>query len=254
MNLYEGIFERQSIRHYRMEAVDTKVINNILKYASHLESLPGKYPVSFRVLSWQNVKKHLMGTFLVKAPYYLVLFSEHTEDAMVNAGYLLGQLDLYMVSHGLGTCFCNGAKLLCESEDELEPIMAIGFGKPERKSYESGKGHKRLSLSEICLIKEEIEEEERCILEAARLAPSSMNNQPWRMVAYDGRIHLFCKKSTLPVQAMQRLHHLDVGILLAYLVVGAEEFWYRPEMVKAENIMEKQLKRNEYVITLRLKK
>lgn len=254
MNLYEGIFERHSIRHYRMEPIDTKVINNILKYANQLENLSGNYQTSFRILTWQNVKKHLMGTFLVKAPYYLVLFSERSEAAMMNAGYLLGQIDLYMVSRGLGTCFCNEAKHLCESEDNLEPVMTIGFGKPERKSYGSGKGHKRLPLSEICMIKEDIEEEERCILEAARLAPSSINNQPWRMVAYDGKIHLFCKKSMLPIQAMQHLHQLDVGIILAYLVVGAEEFWYRPEIVKSENIMEKQLKRNEYVITLRLKK
>lgn len=254
MNLYEGIFERQSIRHYRMEALDSKIINNILKYASHLESLSGNCRAGFRIVTWENVKKHLMGTFHVKAPYYLVLFSEPTEEAMVNDGYLLGQLDLYMVSHGLGTCFFNGAKALCEAENGLEPVMAIGFGKAERRSMESERQRKRLSLSEICRIKEDIEEEERCILEAARLAPSSMNSQPWRMVAYAGRIHLFCKKSALPVPAMQRLHYLDIGIILAYLEVGAEEFWYRPEKIRLENIMEKQFKRNEYVITLKLGK
>lgn len=253
MNLYEGIFERQSIRHYRMEALDTKIINNILNYASHLENLSDNVRTGFRVLTWQNVKKHLMGTLHIKAPYYLVLFSDAVEESMLNAGYLLGQLDLYMVSRGLGTCFFNGARLLCDDENGLVPIMAIGFGKPERQYYRSSRKTKRLPISEICTIKEEISEEERCIAEAARLAPSSMNNQPWRFVLYNGRIHLFCKKNRLPVPGIQKLHFLDTGIALAYLIVGAEEFWFNPELVKAENISEKQFKRNEYVITVRLK-
>lgn len=253
MNLYEGIFERQSIRHYRMESLDTKTINNILNYASHLENLSENMRTGFRVVTWQNVKKHLVGTLHVKAPYYLVLFSERTEESMLNAGYLLGQIDLYMVSRGLGTCFFNGARFLCSSENGLEPLMAVGFGKPERQYYRSFKRTNRLLLSEICAVKEEISEEEKCIVEAARLAPSSLNNQPWRFVLYNGRIHLFCKKNKLPVPGMQKLHFLDTGIALAYLAVGAEEFWFDFELIKAENISEKQFKRNEYVITMRWK-
>lgn len=253
MNLYEGIFERQSVRHYRMEAIDTKIMNNILNYASHLESLSENCRTGFRVIAWQNVKKHLRGTFQVKAPYYLVLFSDCTEEAMLNAGYLLGQMDLYMVSHGLGTCFFSGGRLLCPAEDGLEPVMAIAFGKPERQYYQSSRRTKRLPLSELCAIKTEISEEVQCILEAARLAPSSFNSQPWRFVACEGRIHIFCKKSRLPVQGMQRLHYLDTGIALAYLAVSAEEFWYSPRMLKAENILEKQFKRNEYVMTMKFK-
>lgn len=253
MNLYEGIFERQSIRHYRMEPIETKLVNNILNYASHLEGLSENIQTDFRVVTWQNVKKHLIGTIHLKAPYYLVLFSEPKEEAMLNAGYLLGQLELYMVSHGLGTCFFNGAGFLCNKENELQPIMAIAFGKPERQYYRSSKRTNRLSLAEICAIKEEISKEEECILEAARLAPSSMNNQPWRFVVYNRRIHLFCKKSRVPIQKLQKLHYFDIGIVLAYLAIGIEEFWFTLELVRLENISEKQFKRNEYVITLKLK-
>lgn len=253
MNLYEGIFERSSVRRYRMEPIETGIINNILNYANQLEGLSGYKRTAFRVLTWQSVKRHLMGTFHVKAPYYLVLFSERSEEAMLNAGYLLGQIDLYLVSRGIGTCFFHGAKLLAEPEGGLEPIMVLAFGRAERQNYESEKRRKRLPLSEICTIKAEISEEEKCILEAARLAPSSFNSQPWRMVVYDGRIHLFCKKNRLLLPGRKWIHYLDMGIILAYLAVGAEEFWYNPQILKIENISEKQFKRNEYVITLKFR-
>lgn len=253
MNLYEGIFERQSIRHYRMETIDTKIIEHILNYANHLENLPGSYPTAFKILNWQSVKKKLTGAFHVKAPYYLVLFSENTQEAMLNAGCLLGHLDLYMVSKGLGTCFFSSGKHLCKKENGLEPIMCIAFGKAQSQVYRNPKQAKRLPFSELYTVKEAIGEEQRCIVEAARLAPSSFNSQPWRLVIYDGRIHLFCKKQRVLLPGVQKLHSLDMGIILAYLFIGAEEFWYSPEAVKLENISEKQFKRNQYVITLKIK-
>lgn len=253
MNLYEGIYERQSIRRYRMEGIDTKIINNILKYASQLESLSGNCRTGFRILAWQNIKKHRMGIFSVKAPYYLVLFCDSTEEAMLNAGYLLGQLDLYMVSRGLGTCFFHGAKKLCAGENGMSPMMALAFGKVEPLYGRSIRRTRRLPFSELCIVKEEIGKEEKAMLEAARLAPSSFNSQPWRFVAYDGRIHLFCKREGWAFSGRQGLHYLNMGIVLAYLFVAAEEFWYSPEAVRVENILEKQLKRNEYVVTVRFK-
>ena len=59
------------------------------------------------------------------------------------------------------------------------------------------------------------------ILEAARLAPSSMNSQPWRFVVYDNRIHIFSKKHS--AEQLKKWDEVNFGIMFANLMVAAEE-------------------------------
>ena len=68
------------------------------------------------------------------------------------------------------------------------------------------------------------------ILEAARIAPSSFNRQPWAFVSDDRqRLHLFRKKSMLANPVTEFHQCVDCGAALAHLEVAAKARGYEPE-------------------------
>lgn len=251
MNLYEGIFYRRSVRSFLMEPIEVKLIENILNFAKHLQMLSPEQKVSYKIVNNLEGRHGLVENMAGgKAPYYLLLYAKKTEDYLLNAGFLLEQIVLYMTTKGLGTCYLGMKKF--QSTDELEPVIAVAFGKPKKDIYEEDRKLVRKEMEELCCFKTSVSEEIKEIARAGRLAPSSMNSQPWRFVVYDKRIHLFCRKEKLIPNTVKRLHAIDMGIALAHLTVAAEEFWYSPEIKKLPNISEQKFKQHEYVITMLL--
>ena len=96
MNLYEAIFLRKSVRNYEMEPLKPALLNEIKEYYQQIEGLnPG---ISTEISIIDNTKGqykrvHLLG---VKAPYYLAFYSEDKDKAMLNAGYIMEQLVLFL--------------------------------------------------------------------------------------------------------------------------------------------------------------
>ena len=85
------------------------------------------------------------------------------------------------------------------------------------------------------------------LLDVARLAPSSMNSQPWRFLVYDNKIHIFCKKSS--VGTSKRLTEINFGILYAHMMVAAEELWLDLDLIRLENISQKNFANSEYMLS-----
>lgn len=249
MNLYDGIFIRQSIRKFKREPIEQELLDNIMNFANHLEGLDSSCEVKYEIINMLQENEKQTRSSLFKAPYYFILYSKKSEKYLINAGYLLEHVCLYMTTKGLATCFIQNTGNEKHKEG-YEPVLKIAFGKSEKNIYRDEKKAKRLNLSETCVIKENIKEEVKVIIKAARMAPSSYNSQPWRMVVYANRIHLFCKKERFSIKRLKELHQIDMGIVMANLCIGAEEVWYTVEMVKLENILEQKFRKNEYVVTI----
>lgn len=247
MNLYEGINLRKSVRKYRMEKLEPALLEHILNFTSHLEMLDENQQVQFEII------ENLKGKY-GKAPYYLVMSAQPREGFLVNGGFLMEQVMLYMLTKDLGTCFNPFHNMEVHWTNGFEPVIMIAFGKSREELYRDASKARRLPLKDLCVFKEAAGDEVKKILGAGRLAPSSMNSQPWRFVVYGNHIHLFCKKSGLPIPALRKLHRIDVGIALANMYLAAEELWYTADIIKSENIKEKSFKNNEYVLSLLLKK
>jgi nitroreductase len=45
------------------------------------------------------------GLLLVKAPHYLLLFSENKPGYLLNTGFIFEQIDLFLSSSGIGSCW-----------------------------------------------------------------------------------------------------------------------------------------------------
>ncbi len=251
MNTFEAIFTRKSIRHYKHEKLDWDVISGILEYANKLPMLIPGIGIEFRLVSNIEEKQGFYSPFNVKAPYYLCISSEEKEDYLLNAGYLMQQLDLYLVTKGLGTCFSivsPGRSLKAAMKYKF--VVALAFGKAGDKIARDSSKAKRLPEEELIVYKEEASSDIKQILEAARLAPSVYNTQPWRFVVYSNRIHVFAKKNLFVAKLLDYNKMIDMGIMMGNLLLAAEELWVDITLSKSDALKTKQFQNNEYVCTL----
>lgn len=148
MNLYEAIFSRKSVRAYEMEPVKPALLNEIREHFTQIEGLNPGIRTEISIIDntkGQNKRIHLLGT---KAPYYIALYSEEKDRAMMNAGFIMEQLALFLCTKGLGTCFLGGVKPKIGNPHKggmrFVIMMAFGYsrGSHTRKTVEA----KRMEL------------------------------------------------------------------------------------------------------------
>ncbi|HWT73499.1 MAG TPA: nitroreductase family protein [Mobilitalea sp.] len=248
MNTFDAIFSRRSIRHFKHEKLEWEVIADILDYANKLPMLIEGIAVEFKLVSNIEEKQGFSGPFHVKAPYYLCISSEEKEDYMLNAGYLMQQIDLYLTSKGLGACYSivsPGRSLKATMAYKF--VVALAFGMTSSPLYRDNSEAKRLPESELIVYKEEVSNDVKQVLNAAMLAPSMYNSQPWRFVVYKNRIHVFAKKNLFVAKLLDYNKMIDMGIMLANLMLAAEELWVDVTLTKSESLKSKQFQKNEYI-------
>ncbi|TAH64650.1 MAG: hypothetical protein EWM47_12155 [Anaerolineaceae bacterium] len=252
MNMFDMIFSRKSIRSFYQETVDWEILGDILKFADSLPMLTKGIKVEFKLVSNIERNQGFNGPFAVKAPYYICLSSEKKDDYLLNAGYLMQQLSLYIETKGLGTCFLGAANpgWGLKNTMKFDYVIALAFGKSKVPLYRDAFLAKRSPEAELVVYKEEVSSDVRKMLDAARLAPSSLNSQPWRFVAYKNRIHVFSTKSPWFTKPIEKLKMIDIGIMLANMLIAAEELWVDVKLTKSDTVKSKSLQNNEYVLTV----
>lgn len=252
MTLFETIYNRQSIRKYIMEEFSEEVLDSVKKYREKIVPLYPDIKVKMEIVPYKERKNKLHGILSHKAPYYLVFYSEKKEGDMLNAGYMLEQMVLYLALKGIGTCYLGNIKGNKIDSAGNRFVIAVAFGKPEGKAGRNEKEARRLDLDKICIFKEDVNRSFRTMLEAARLAPSSFNSQPWRFVVYNKRIHMFCKKPVLPIQFMKEISQIDMGIALAHIAIAADDLWVDIQIKHLENLASIPIANNEYIASITL--
>lgn len=252
MNMFDTIFSRKSIRSFYQERIEWEVIEDILKFADNMTMLIKDTKVEFKLVSNIEKKQGFSGPLAVKAPYYICLSSEKSEDYILNAGYIMQQLSLYIESKGLGTCFLGSANpgRSLKKTMKYDYVISIAFGKSKDPVYREASEAKRLPEEELVVYKEEVSSDIHKLVEAARLAPSSFNNQPWRFVVYKNRIHVFTKKNPWFAKPMNKMKMIDMGVMMANLMIAAEELWIDVKVTKSDAIKSKSFPNNEYVLTV----
>lgn len=216
--LYEIIEKRKSVRKFDMNSLDSVLLQQIKQFAEEVTPLIPDIRVKFNVYSHEEVKSLLA----IKAPHYVGIYSENKDNFLLNAGYMLQQMDLYLSANNLGSCWLGMAKpsvALPEAVDGLDFVIMLAFGNPKEEVHRSSKVEfKRKSLEEI---REGSGYEE--IMEAARLAPSARNTQTWYFICKEKEI-LVCRRHTgfVTEHLMSRLNTIDVGIAMCHLDLALE--------------------------------
>lgn len=260
MSLYEAVCARKSVRSYKMKPIAKDNLELILRFAKSLPMLFPDIEVEFKILDCtdeKQSKKYFDGfqVFKNKAPYYLILSSTQNDGYYINAGYIMQQISLYLTSKKIGSCFLGNIKLSEEVDinPSMEHIITLSFGESKGKPYRTSGKIRRLPEEDTVTYKEEVNESLRTILKAGRMAPSSMNNQPWRFVAYKNRIHVFCKKNLFKMSQLSRLKLIDIGVALGNMLVVIDEMWLHGDILRSDNVIKQNFENFDYVVTLRLK-
>ena len=128
----------------------------------------------------------------------------------------------------------------------MKCMIMMAFGKSRGAHTRKPSEAKRMSLQELCVYKEVPRQWVKQLLEAARLAPSSMNSQPWRFVVYDNRIHVFSKKHNITYFGMGKYDEFNLGVMFSHLMIVAEELWLDLDLIRLEDISHKNFSDCDY--------
>jgi hypothetical protein len=209
-----AIFKRKSISKFDLVPLEDILLLNIAIQLKRLNALYPEIKTEIKIVSKEDVK----GLIQVKAPHYLVAFSETQEGYLSNVGFILQQMDLYFSANGIGCCWQGWPKPTHElrTNQNLEFVIAMAFGKPKEKLHrESPDEFKRKPLAQITSTNE-LEE----LLEPARLAPTP--SQPWFFTNDEQTIHAFCQKpSGIRGFIYKRLNKIEMGIALCHIWISA---------------------------------
>lgn len=225
------VSRRRSVRSYRPDPVGDEMLAQMRAFMADLQPLIPGAQVKADIIPTEHA------SFLQKwqNPQYLVFYAQDSEDALMNVGFMYQQLDLYLQSQGLGTCWVglgwpDEKRVLPPEGMKLAVMMA--FGHPDNVPLRTAADFKRHAPEEIA-----DRPDER--LEAVRLAPSATNSQPWYFV-HDGNVlHVYREElKLLKKRTHGRMNPIDMGIGLAHLYVTFPEsfrFFRVPEPPAVED-------------------
>ena len=211
--LYNTIFLRRSIRKYELTSLSQDILLNIQEFASSAKPLVESIKYEFTYLTADNVKNIIP----VKAPHYICLYSEKKDGYLMNAGFILQQVDLFISSNNLGSCWLGMAKPSKDvpvMKNGLEFVIMLAFGKTAEQVHRVERSEfKRKSISDISSIAGAEE-----LLEPVRLAPSASNTQAWFFSGNINEITVSREKLNLikaPIYG--RVNKIDIGIAICHL-------------------------------------
>jgi len=245
-DFYPTIFQRKSVRRYDLTPLDDNTLAEISDYMDNLEPMYPDIKIELKISGPDEVKRR----FMRKAPHYIAVFSENKDGYLTNVGFMVQQMDLFLSGNGLGTCWQGipqPTKDLLESSG-LEFIIFMPFGKPDEPLHRSSASEfKRKSLQKISSVTGAED-----LLEAARMAPSAGNGQPWFFTGDESLIHAYCNKPGI-VRGLigKKYPPIDVGIAIYHLKAAAEHFGKKAEVV-FEKPAEESPGGYDYVASLRL--
>lgn len=213
MELKDVIPRRRSVRSYTTQPVDGPFLEEIRAFAAGMKPLYPDIRVRWEVVDRAQVRCILPWI----TPQVISIFTEEREGALENLGFLFQQLDLYLQSRGLGACWLGmgrpGRGMQADGKDGLHFAMMLAFGYPKDKTMRAGAADfRRKPMSGIS-------DREDPRLEPARLAPSSINSQPWYFTHDGETVHAFCVKQGLLKPVLGDMNRMDMGIALAHLYV-----------------------------------
>ena len=157
----------------------------------------------------------------------MLIFSESKENYLQNIGFIFQQVDLYLQSNGIGSCWIGAGspKNYENPNPEQDFVILMMFGRPQGEIY------RELSQFErkiICEISDERDDR----LMPARYAPSAANTQTWYFTHNkDGSYNVYRNKRRIRLnKKMDAWNQVDIGIALAHMyVANPETFEFSPD-------------------------
>lgn len=259
MNYKKLILDGKSVREFKEKDIESKCFNEIESYIKKSKKLLPELNIELKIFDNEETYEKLKNVagyngHMIKAPSYAVILSDVKQGYIENSGYIGEKLILKARDLDIDSCWVTfndsdiiKEKLDISSNKEVTAIIALGYGID--KNIKNKSGSERLGVEKIVYmdkwgINTSIDElEERGLLDAfsyARMAPSTLNRQPWRFIIDGGKIILAVKKDDF---TSNYEIGIDAGIAMLYfgLIIDTTLFdlkWNLDKIDKNYNIPE----------------
>ncbi len=240
--LYQTIFKRKSVRKYQPGALDAQTMGKVEANLATLRPLFTDIRTELRVLGRDQIR----GMFKSGAPHFLAIYSEGKGEFEANAGFILQQMDLFLSSQGLGTCYQGIAKASKEMSqiDGLSYVIMLAFGRPAEPIHRNSVSEfKREPLANIRDAQGADD-----LLEPARLAPSGVNHQRWFFTGDSRVINVYATKGLLG----ESFNRIDAGIALCHIWLAASHLGKKVDAIKDSQAEKNAPSGRSYVASLRI--
>jgi hypothetical protein len=250
---FDAIFLRHSQRKYSGEKPGEEVIDRLDTVCANFRPFSGARAVLVREPG-DDVFKGIIGSYfkVSEAPYYIAFIGDMTEPNVQEAtGYFGEGVILEATVLGLNTCWVGGffrreavmKQINLQDTEQVLAITPVGYSKNHSDRVGvSSKNHRRKDMNKL-IVDGELERNSwsRTALEAARLAPSAANRQPWRFTINDDSIVVSSDNKRQEFSVSRRL---DCGIAMLHIELGALstgvsgiwEFLKRPDVASYRTI------------------
>lgn len=213
--LSTAIFQRKSVRKYAPEPLNETQLAELQVYMAGLPSLSADSRPGLRLLAPTQVSRG------IKAPHYVAAYAGTDKLSMLGVGYQLEYLGLHLTTLGLGSCY-NGMAAphaSCAVWNGMPTAMVMTLGTPAGEPRRTGPmGFKRRRVEEISS-----GGVPRTLAEAVRVAPSSMNCQPWYLRGDKSAVEVFYAPRFLASRMPRGMAYVNIGIALAHLELAAKQ-------------------------------
>jgi hypothetical protein len=204
MTMYEAIFARRSVRKFDNKPLDIATLSEIKQYADNAMQLAGQ-SARFEIAGADKLK----GGF---SPYALLAFADNKEAALINIGYTLQGVDLWLQSRGYGSIWSGMA---APKDPPADYRILLGFGHTSVPLRSGECDFKRKKLSDVSAA-------DNAAARAARVAPSAVNFQPWKLDFAEGKVTIRTNVRGIGKILPGKLYLFDLGIVTKHVEVALE--------------------------------
>ncbi len=253
LDLYDAIFARKTVERFRNDKIKAEDLEKIRNNYNNIQGLFDSIRTEMILLD-NTEGKHVRGGLLGRAaPYYLVFYTEKAPRNLMNIGSLMQQMALYICTRGYGSGYVTKLRIpeKLKKRGNLEYAGMLEFGYAKGDYIRNKAEVDRLPMNELCIISEQPRQWVRQLLEAARYAPSYLNDQPWRFLVNSDRIHILSKKHKS--EQMIKWTEKNLGILFANIMVAAEVLWVDVDFIRLDDFSQKKIPHAEYILSAILK-
>ena len=216
-HLYDAIFKRKSFHLFRgvgEDRIQQSELNAIVESWQSFERLLPEIRTAVRIIPASEVN------FKRDAEYCILIYSEKKDNYLMNAGYIGEQLDLWLVSHNIGSLWFGIGKPDVPAYDGLDFVIMIAVHKvnDDTRFRKDMFKAKRKPLEEIW------SGDGLGVADIARFTPSACNTQPWYVENKDGLLIVFRyrkpgKRGIMPASSVSYYNRIDMGIYLCILEI-----------------------------------
>lgn len=232
MNYKKLISNGKSVRAFKNSKIEEKYFNEVESYIKNSKTLINDIDIDVKMFSNEDIYEKLKDIagyngYMIEAPNYIVISSDVKKGYIENSGYMGERIILKARDLGIDSCWVTindsnaiKEKLEILSDKEVTAIIALGY--EDTKQTKNNAVAERLSVDQIVYMDKwgnnasVVELEERYLLEAfnyARMAPSTLNRQPWRFIIDGEKIILAIKNDDFTTNYEKGI---EAGIAMLY--------------------------------------